>query len=51
MNDENYRMKIELGAREEEGNGFWVGILVILAMVSALVLVLGLACFSVMAAL
>jgi len=48
MNDEDYRMKIELGARGEEGDGAWVGCLVIAAMVSALALVLGLACAAFM---
>lgn len=35
----------------EEGDGAWVGCLVIGSMVGALVLVLGLACFSIMAVL
>ena len=53
MNDEDYRLKIESAAQEEEGNGFLVGCLVIAAMVSALALalVLGLAFFSFMAVL
>jgi len=49
MDDKDYRMKIELGARGEEGSGALVRCLVIAAMVSALVLVLGLACASFMA--
>ena len=51
MDDEDYRMKIEVDAREEEGNGACVGFIVIAAMVSALALVLGLVIFSIMAAL
>lgn len=47
MMDEDYRFKIESGARE----GAWVGCLVFVAMVFALVLVLGLACAAIMAVL
>ncbi len=49
MDDEDYRLKIEVGARESRGA--WVGCLVVAAMVSALALVLGLAFFSIMAAI
>lgn len=51
MMDEDYRLKIELAALEEKNKALWVSCLVIAALVSALVLVLGLACAAVVVAL